>query len=109
MDVETGGEKLVLKRTPEQKTQCKQRLNRAEGQVRGLKQMIDDNRPFAEVIQQSSAVIAALREVALMVVSHQLQGQAARIDAQQRSSGETTHAPDMTDFVETLRTSFRFA
>ena len=108
MDVETVGEKIVLKRTPEEKTQCKARLNRAEGQVRGLKQMIDDNRPWGEFIQQSSAVIAALREVAVLVVSHQLQGQVASIDASQRNGLNVGHGPNMTEFVETLRTSFRF-
>lgn len=39
------------------------RLRRIEGQVRGLQQMIDDQRYCVEVAQQINAVIAALRRV----------------------------------------------
>lgn len=88
----------------EDKTPLKQRLNRIEGQVRGIKQMIEDNRPWKDAIQQSSAVIAAVREVALLVIAQQLQNQASRLEPHQRGGdGES-----VTDFVETLRTSYRF-
>ncbi len=39
------------------------RLKRIEGQVRGLQQMIEDERECIEITHQISAVIAALRRV----------------------------------------------
>lgn len=47
------------------------RLRRIEGQVRGLQQMIDNDRDCVEVVHQISAVIAALKRVqADMVRDH---------------------------------------
>lgn len=107
MQIEAVGDKVVIKRSSEELTPFKQRLNRIEGQVRGLKQMIEDHRHCNEAIQQSNAVIAAVREVALMLISQQLQGQATRLEQPDVSAGGTT--PKITDFVETLRSSYRFA
>lgn len=45
------------------KTSCLKRLNRIEGQVRGLTRMIEDDRYCIDVITQISAVRAALRRV----------------------------------------------
>jgi two-component system, OmpR family, response regulator len=42
------------------------RLARIEGQVRGLRQMVEGDRYTGEVIQQTTAIKAALREVALL-------------------------------------------
>lgn len=39
------------------------RLNRIEGQVRGLSKMVDDDRYCIDVVNQVQAVIAALRKV----------------------------------------------
>ena len=39
------------------------RLNRVEGQVRGLARMIDDNRYCIDIVTQIGAVRAALRRV----------------------------------------------
>ncbi|MEP7270887.1 MAG: metal-sensitive transcriptional regulator [Acidobacteriota bacterium] len=39
------------------------RLKRIEGQVRGLQQMIENERSCVEVVHQISAVVAALRRV----------------------------------------------
>lgn len=44
------------------------RLRKMEGQVRGLQQMIVDNRYCLDVVQQVNALTAAGREVALLVV-----------------------------------------
>lgn len=108
MEVETVVEKHVPKRTPAEVTLYKQRLNRAEGQVRGLKQMIDDHRQCSDVIQQSSAVIAAVREVALMYISQNLRSQATRIEEQHREADRGGQAHTMADFIEMLRLSYRF-
>lgn len=45
------------------KTQVLNRLNRIEGQVRGLVRMVEDERYCIDVITQISAVRAALRRV----------------------------------------------
>ena len=44
------------------------RLNRVEGQVRGIKQMIADDRPCAEVLDQIAAANSALRRVAVQLL-----------------------------------------
>ena len=47
----------------ETKTACLKRLNRIEGQVRGLVGMVEDDRYCIDVITQVSAVRAALKRV----------------------------------------------
>jgi CsoR family transcriptional regulator, copper-sensing transcriptional repressor len=43
------------------KTACLKRLNRIEGQVRGLTRMVEEDRYCIDIITQISAVRAALR------------------------------------------------
>ncbi len=45
------------------KTSCQKRLNRIEGQVRGLAKMVDEDRYCIDIVTQISAVRAALRRV----------------------------------------------
>jgi DNA-binding FrmR family transcriptional regulator len=45
------------------KASCLKRLNRIEGQVRGLARMVEDDRYCIDVITQVSAVRAALKRV----------------------------------------------
>jgi DNA-binding FrmR family transcriptional regulator len=45
------------------KTSCHKRLNRIEGQVRGLSKMVDEDRYCIDIVTQISAVRAALRRV----------------------------------------------
>ena len=45
------------------KTSVTKRLNRIEGQVRGLARMVDDNRYCIDIVTQIAAVRAALRRV----------------------------------------------
>ena len=45
------------------KASCLKRLNRIEGQVRGLAKMVDEDRYCIDVVTQISAVRAALRRV----------------------------------------------
>lgn len=46
--------------TAENKPALQARLRRIEGQIRGLQKMLDDNRDCREVIQQLTAVRAAI-------------------------------------------------
>ena len=50
------------------------RLRRMEGQVRGIGQMIEDDRYCLDVVQQINALTAAAREVALIVLEDHLMG-----------------------------------
>ena len=50
------------------------RLRRMEGQVRGLQQMIQDDRYCLDVVQQINALTSAAREVALIVLEDHLRG-----------------------------------
>jgi CsoR family transcriptional regulator, copper-sensing transcriptional repressor len=45
------------------KASCKKRLNRIEGQVRGLSKMVDEDRYCIDLVTQISAVRTALRRV----------------------------------------------
>lgn len=42
---------------------CVKRLNRIEGQVRGLKKMIEDDRYCIDILVQTKAAMAALKRV----------------------------------------------
>jgi DNA-binding FrmR family transcriptional regulator len=66
-------DRLYLQRTSEEKEPLLQRLNRVEGQVRGLRQMIENDRYCGDEVQQASAITAAVREVALLVISQHLE------------------------------------
>jgi CsoR family transcriptional regulator, copper-sensing transcriptional repressor len=48
---------------PKTKTSCARRLNRIEGQVRGIARMIGDDRYCIDIVTQISAARAALRRV----------------------------------------------
>ena len=57
-------DKMVLRR----------RLNRIEGQVRGIGKMIDEDRYCIDVLTQVSAVQSALDALALRLLEHHLHG-----------------------------------
>jgi DNA-binding FrmR family transcriptional regulator len=56
------------------KTTLGKRLNRIEGQVRGISRMIVEDRYCIDVLTQISAVQSALDAVALRLLEHHLQG-----------------------------------
>ncbi|MDR3509317.1 MAG: metal-sensitive transcriptional regulator [Caulobacteraceae bacterium] len=67
---------------------CTQRLNRIEGQVRGLAKMVEDDRYCIDIITQIAAVQAALRKVEEAVlrdhVAHCVEGAIASGDADEQ-------------------------
>ena len=77
------------------------RLRKMEGQVRGLQQMIEDNRYCLDVVQQINALTAAAREVSLMVLAAHLRGCVA--DAVKENDGEAAIQEMMTVLRKTLR------
>ena len=56
----------------EDKDQLAKRLRRVEGQVRGIQQMIDDDRYCIDVITQVAAATKALQAVALELLGSHL-------------------------------------
>ena len=50
------------------------RLSRMEGQVRGLRQMVEDDRYCLDIVQQINPLSSAAREVALIVLEDHLRG-----------------------------------
>jgi hypothetical protein len=54
-------DRLHIMRTVDEKKQLLQRLNRIEGQVRGLRNMVENDRYAGDEVQQASAITAAVR------------------------------------------------
>jgi CsoR family transcriptional regulator, copper-sensing transcriptional repressor len=50
------------------------RLKRAEGQVRGVQKMVEDDRYCVEVLTQISAIVASLRATGLLVLEDHIRG-----------------------------------
>jgi DNA-binding FrmR family transcriptional regulator len=50
------------------------RINRIEGQVRGIGRMLEDNRYCIDILTQVSAVQSALDALALQLLEHHLHG-----------------------------------
>lgn len=64
--------RIYLSRTSEERAPILNRLSRIEGQVRGLRQMVEEDRYCGDEIQQATAVTAAIREVALLLITQHL-------------------------------------
>ena len=60
-----GGYAMSMSGYTMNKTDLEKRLKRMEGQVRGLQQMVDDDRYCIDVLTQITAIQAALDKVAL--------------------------------------------
>ena len=72
MDYEFRDGKLLVSRTEAERAPIVQRLRRIEGQVRGLVQMVEENRYCLDEVQQANAIAAAMREVAILILSSHL-------------------------------------
>ncbi len=66
---EVVGDRILLRRDEAGKRPLIQRLNRIEGQVRGLRKMIEEDRYCLDEVQQINAMTAALREVAMAIIA----------------------------------------
>ena len=101
MDYEFRNGKLLISRTTEEQAPIVQRLRRIEGQVRGLIQMIEADRYCLDEVQQANAITAAVREVALLILTSHLD---AGVDYAVRS-GQSEAATQEVSSV--LRTALR--
>jgi DNA-binding FrmR family transcriptional regulator len=61
-------------RQPHDKAGLRKRLNRIEGQVRGIGRMLEEDRYCVDVLTQVSAVRSALDALALEMLEHHLLG-----------------------------------
>jgi len=84
--------RLLLHRTAEEREPILHRLRRIEGQVRGLQQMIEQDRYCLDEIQQANAVCAAMREVIVLISSQHL---AAGAEHVAQASNTTAVLEDM--------------
>ena len=78
-----------------QRERMQSRLNRIEGQVRGISRMLDDQRPCKEVLQQLASVQAALRGVTKDVLRNYLE----RCATDAIRSGETDIYDELMDAI----------
>ena len=56
-----------------QKENVVNRLNRIEGQIRGIKKMVSDSRYCIDILTQTRAIVAAIRKVEDLVMHQHLQ------------------------------------
>ena len=50
------------------------RINRIEGQIRGLRKMVEDDRDCFEVLKQTAAVGGAARSLGMVILEDHLKG-----------------------------------
>jgi CsoR family transcriptional regulator, copper-sensing transcriptional repressor len=97
LDREFVDGRLMLQRSPEEREPILQRLRRIEGQVRGLQQMLEQDRYCVDELQQINAIQAAMREVSLLIVGQHM---SAGID-------RAVHEGDVAAGVEEIRAVLR--
>ena len=69
MDEQTGKKK---QRDPEEKRKLMNRLSRIEGQIRGLKGMVEKDDYCADILTQAAAANAALNAFSRELLSHHM-------------------------------------
>ena len=84
---------------PNTKKTCKTRLNRIEGQVRGVSKMIEGDRYCIDVITQVQAVIAALKRVEGEILKDHI---SHCVEHAIRSGNKQAQREKVTELVETL-------
>jgi DNA-binding FrmR family transcriptional regulator len=72
MKVPVVGEKRQII-SEERKSEATARLNRIEGQIRGINRMVDNARPCVEILTQLASVQEALRGVTRLMMRNYLE------------------------------------
>ena len=70
----SGSRKAVVKRSHGETSALAKRLNRIEGQLRGIGRMIEGERYCVDILTQVSAVQSALDALAFKLLEHHLHG-----------------------------------
>jgi DNA-binding FrmR family transcriptional regulator len=73
MEHEFRDGRIYVHRTDEEKARIIDRLKKIEGQVRGVQRMIEEERYCLDEVQQANAIVAAMREVELLIISDHLE------------------------------------
>ncbi|MGH1574151.1 metal-sensitive transcriptional regulator [Methylobacterium sp. P31] len=89
--------RICLARTEEDRAPLIRRFGRIEGQVRGLKAMVEADRHCLDEIQQIRAVTAALREVGLLIIGQHV------AEGLRLATGESDRDAVMEDLLRVLR------
>jgi DNA-binding FrmR family transcriptional regulator len=70
----------------EQKSRAEARLSRIEGQVRGIRKMVQEDRYCIDILAQTAAVVSALRGVEDLIMSQHLK--TCVVDAMRSNDGQ---------------------
>jgi DNA-binding FrmR family transcriptional regulator len=101
MDHEFREGKLYVHRTSQERGRITDRLKKIEGQVRGVRKMIDEGRYCLDEIQQANAIVAAMREVELLIISDHLEaGMEFAVDSKDKDAA-------VKDMMTVLRSALR--
>ena len=73
--------------TPRDREQLVRRLNRIEGQVRGVARMIEREEACVDILQQTAALRAAIDSVALLLLEDHVEGSVRRAAERGRADG----------------------
>jgi DNA-binding FrmR family transcriptional regulator len=93
--------KVLLTRDDEDRQPLIQRLARIEGQIRGIRAMLEDDRYCGDELHQVKAVMAALREFAIMLAEQHIMA-SSRLAAETKRN-EKIHG----DITRVLRDALR--
>ena len=67
-------EKKYTKRSESEKKKIKNRLNRIEGQVRGVKKMVEEDRYCDDILIQLSAIDKSIKSLANYILENHMYG-----------------------------------
>ncbi|EMG27220.1 hypothetical protein X560_0161 [Listeria fleischmannii 1991] len=90
-------DKPIVPREAEETKQILNRLKRVEGQIRGIQQMVQDDRYCTDILVQISAANSALKKVGLEVLEHHTKH--CVMDAASKGDGDAV----IDDLVQTIR------
>jgi DNA-binding FrmR family transcriptional regulator len=92
---EFGDEPLSMLELSEQQALLT-RLNRVEGQIRGIRRMVQEPRPCIEILQQLAAAEAALNRISLAIFKHHVE----TCVTEALSKGESERRKEMSELVD---------
>ena len=75
------------------------RLARIEGQVKGIRKMVDDNRYCVDILMQTAAVISALKRVEDIVMENHLK---TCVSSALQGDDEAEHTLKIAEVMEVL-------
>ena len=93
--------RVELERSAEDRKPIVQRLTRIEGQVRGIRAMVEQDRYCLDELTQINAVVAALREVSVMIMGQHVD------QALQLAESEENRADALNDVRAIVRAAMR--